>query len=294
MPRRTFLPLLAALLLALPLLLARQGAAPAKEQSAKPGINVQWKSTNIEPLIGTLESESREIFHEREKLAALVAPRPGSVVADVGAGSGFMAELFADKVGLKGKVYAVDINAKLLERIAARAKSSGRSNIETVLAREDHSNLPPNSVDLIFLCDTYHHFEYPKSTMRSLYDALRPGGQIVLVEFHRIPGRSPAWLLDHVRAGQDEFTKELRGFGFALVQQHDAPFLTQNYVLRFRKVEKPASLLLPIRPFSAAVFPSALAGPPHSTSARFLCVLSASASSVLCFGLGLAGVGVWC
>jgi ubiquinone/menaquinone biosynthesis C-methylase UbiE len=257
MARRLLLPAFAALLLALPLALARQGTAPAKEPSVKPGINEQWKSPNVEPLIGTLESESREIFHEREKLAALVAPRPGSVIADVGAGSGFMVELFSDAVGAKGKVYAVDINTQLLERIAARAKQSGRSNIETVLAREDHSNLPPNSVDLVFLCDTYHHFEYPKSTMRSIYDALRPGGQIVLVEFHRIPGRSPAWLLDHVRAGQDEFAKEILGFGFELVERHDVPFLTQNYVLRFRKVEKPVSLLVPLRPLSAPAFSAA-------------------------------------
>jgi ubiquinone/menaquinone biosynthesis C-methylase UbiE len=242
---------LAAALLSFPL--SAQQPAPAKEPSVKPGINEQWKSPNVEPLVATLESESREIYQHRKELAALVGVRPGAAVADVGAGSGFMVELFAEAAGPKGKVYAVDINPKLLERIAARAREQGRATIETVLAREDHASLPPNSVDVVFLCDTYHHFEFPKSTMRSLYEALRPGGQLVVVEFHRIPGKSADWVLEHVRAGQEEFTKEIRSFGFELVEQPAAPFLTQNYVLRFRKAEKPVSRALPqFRPRAAA------------------------------------------
>src|SRR3972149_11547507 len=110
--------------------------APQKEKSAKPGINEQWKSPNVEPLIGTLEAESREIYHAREKLAALVALRPGSVVADVGAGSGFMAELFARQVGPQGKVFAVDINPKLLEHIERNARTRGLTNLQIVLGQE--------------------------------------------------------------------------------------------------------------------------------------------------------------
>lgn len=246
-PRNRFLLPLAALLL-LPLAFAQQQGTAPREPSVKPGINDQWKSPNIEPLVGMLETESREIYRAREKLAALVAPAPGSSVADVGAGSGFMAELFSEKVGPKGKVYAVDINAKMLELIARRAREHGRANIQTVLAREDDVNLPPDSVDLVFICDTYHHFEYPARTMRSIHRALRAGGQIVLVEFHRVPGESPGWIFDHVRAGQQEFTKEITGFGFELVQEQPAPFLTQNYVLRFRKVAKPMSRALPSLP----------------------------------------------
>ena len=228
----------------------QSGAAqttPQKEKSVKPGINEQWKSPNVEPLIGTLEAESREIYHQREKLAALVAPRPGSVVADIGAGSGFMAELFARQVGPQGKVFAVDINPKLLEHIERNARARGLGNLQIVLGQEDSIGLPANSVDLVFICDTYHHFEYPQSSLRSIYRALRPGGEIVLVEFHRVPGKSPDWMFEHVRAGQDLFTREIVDAGFEVVQVEAAPFLTENYVVRFRKVEKAAaqSLLLP-------------------------------------------------
>jgi len=222
-------------------------SAPEKERSVKPGINDQWRSPNIEPLVGVLEAESREIYREREKLAAVVAPRKGSVVADVGAGSGFMAELFARMVGPQGKVYAVDINPKLLERIEKDARASGLTNLQIVLGQEDSITLPANSVDLVFICDTYHHFEYPKSSLQSIHRALRPGGEIVLVEFHRVQGNSPAWMIDHVRAGQAAFTKEITDAGFELVREEAAPFLKENYVVRFRKVDKATWLILPQR-----------------------------------------------
>jgi hypothetical protein len=67
---------------------------------------------------------------------------------------------------------------------------------------------------------------------------VRGGGQVVVVEFDRIPGKTPQWILDHVRAGQEEVTREISAAGFELVQALHAGFLSENYVLRFRKVEK--------------------------------------------------------
>lgn len=223
------------LLAAVLLLLLTSPAAIAQEQSVKPGINDNWKSEDIEPLIGLLEGESREIYRERVLLAALVGPPAGGTIADVGAGSGFMAELFSDLVGPAGTVYAVDINSKLLERIAARAKEQGRGNLRTVLGKDDSIELPPHSVDIVFICDTYHHFEFPQRSLRSIHRALRPGGQIVLVDFRRIPGVSDEWMINHVRAGEKTFVGEITAAGFQLVNDHDVSFLTENYVLRFRK-----------------------------------------------------------
>jgi len=213
-----------------------QGTAPqqAPKQSVKPGINDTWKSPNVEPLVATLESESREIYREREKLAALVGLKPGMTVADVGAGSGFMIELFAKAVGPSGKAYAVDINAKLLERIAHQATEQGLKHLTTVLARDDSSELPANSVDVAFICDTYHHFEYPADTMASIRRALRPGGQLIIVEF-RMTGATGERMRNHVRAGQEVFTKEIVEAGFEVVQVHDVPWLTENYIVRFKK-----------------------------------------------------------
>lgn len=250
-----------ALLLTLTVLaaaVAAQQPAPAPEPAVPPRLNEPWKSANIDPLVRMLEAESREIYIHRELLAALVGAPAGAVVADVGAGSGFMVELFARDVGPTGKVYAVDINPTMLELVARRAREDGIANIITVLAEEDHTRLPPNSVDIVFICDTYHHFAYPEATMRSVWEALRPGGQLVVVEFHRIAGSSPDWVFEHVRAGEEEFTREIEGFGFALTNRHDMPqFFEQNYILRFRRTERPAARTFPFllpdrRPHAAA------------------------------------------
>lgn len=205
------------------------------EKSVKPGINKSWKSSNIEPLIARLESESREIFVQSHLLAAVAGPCKGMVVADVGAGSGFMSQLFAKMVGDQGKVYAVDINAQMMQRLANAAKEKGVKNLQTVVCTEKSAMLPANSVDLVFICDTYHHFEYPRNTLASLYKAVRPGGQLVLVEFRRIPSVSRKWILGHVRAGEKVFTDEIVSAGFELTNTHDLPQLKENYMLRFRK-----------------------------------------------------------
>ena len=212
-----------------------QPQALASEVSVKPGINESWKSSDIHPVIGRLETESREIYTERGSIGAVVGPRTGSVVADVGAGSGFMTHLFARLVGSGGKVYAVDINATLLSHIAEGAAQAGLENVETVLGTEKSVELPPGSVDLVFLCDTYHHFEYPRNSLDSIHRALRPQGQLVLIEFERIPGVTPEWLLEHVRAGREEFTAEIEAAGFELTNQHRLESLKENYILRFIK-----------------------------------------------------------
>lgn len=211
---------------------------PAKApQGVPPGLNDTWKSPDVDSLVGRLEVESREIYRERAKLAALVGPKPGSAIADVGAGSGFMVEEFAKLVGAKGKVYAVDINAKMMDRVAQRAKQLGLPAIETIVTREDSVDLPAASVDMVFVCDTYHHFEYPEKSLAGIHRALRPGGELVVVDFHREPGKTNSQMLGHIRAGKEQFIKEITAAGFALAADHPAPFLTENYVLRFRKLQ---------------------------------------------------------
>ncbi|MCL4524303.1 MAG: methyltransferase domain-containing protein [Acidobacteria bacterium] len=227
----------ATLLCAVPWSAFSQQSAPAQEKSVKPGINDRWRSPDIQPLVETLETESREIYHEREALARLVDAKPGMAVADLGAGSGFMTLLFAKMVGAKGRVYAVDINPKMLERVSQLAAKEGLKNIQTVLDNDTSTELAANSVDIIFLCDTYHHFEYPKAVLASMHKALRPGGQVVLVEFHLVQGKSPSWMFEHVRAGQEVFTREFVDAGFAFDKVLESPLFTENYILRFRKAE---------------------------------------------------------
>ncbi|WAS95326.1 class I SAM-dependent methyltransferase [Nannocystis punicea] len=215
-------------------------ASPAEpEVSVKPGINDDWRGRDTRRLVRRLQSESREIWVQRERVVEVVAAGPGTVVADIGAGSGFLTLMLARAVGPGGKVYALDINGGLLASIAADARAAGLHNVETLQTPEASTPLAAESVDLVFMCDAYHHFEYPRSMMRSIRDALRPGGQLVLVELERIPSKTSQWMLDHVRAGKDVFLKELLADGFELVREEAVPELKENYVLRLRKPASP-------------------------------------------------------
>lgn len=211
--------------------------APAPEESVKPGINDAWKSDEVAPLVDRLESETREVFAHRVRIADVVAPKSGATVADVGSGSGFMTEELAKRVGADGKVYAVDINETLLGQVEARAKAAGLANVQTVLTPENGVDLAKASVDLMFICDTYHHFEFPKTILGTIHQAIKPGGELVIVDFERVEGESEAWILEHVRAGKETVTAEILQAGFELVREEELPELEQNYMLRFRRNE---------------------------------------------------------
>ena len=207
--------------------------ARGQDKSVKPGINDPFKDPDVAKFVGTFEGESREVFTARDKVVAACDLKPGMIVADVGAGTGLFTRLFAKAVGPDGQVYAVDIAPKFLEHIQKTAREAGLKNVTPVLCNQDSADLPPNSVDLIFVCDTYHHFEFPQRTLASIHRALRPGGRLVLVDFHRILGKSSEWILFHVRAGQEVFVKEIEAAGFK--QTGEEKFLKENYLVRFVK-----------------------------------------------------------
>jgi len=210
----------------------------ALESSAKPGVNAEYlkPDLNVTQWVERFEREGREIYDHRAAIVAAAGLKPGMAMADIGAGTGLFTPYFSKAVGPKGKVYAVDIVPAFLDRIKQRAESERLVNVQTVLCTERSVELPPNSIDLAFICDVYHHFEYPQSSLASLYRALRPDGEVLLVEFKRVPGQSSDWILNHVRAGQEVFTAEITAAGFRQVEEQ--AILKDNYVVRFRKARK--------------------------------------------------------
>jgi acetyl esterase/lipase/ubiquinone/menaquinone biosynthesis C-methylase UbiE len=227
LPLRVVLSLFAAAILAVP--------APGQEKSVRPGINKPFENPDVKEYLGKFEVESREIYAKRQEIVNVCKLRPGMTVADIGAGTGLFTRLFAKAVGPDGKVYAVDIAPAFIKHIERSAAEQGLHNVSGVVATPTSVELPPASVDLAFICDTYHHFEFPFKTLQSIHRALRPGGQIVLIDFKRIPGVTSDWVLNHVRAGQETFTKEIVDSGFQVVGE--AKLLTDNYLVRFQKVE---------------------------------------------------------
>ncbi|MFT4649364.1 MAG: SAM-dependent methyltransferase [Glaciecola sp.] len=212
-------------------------AQPVIEDSVKPGINDSFldPELKVEKFVERFEGESREVFAQREVIAAAIGIERGASIVDVGAGTGPYIGLFAEAVGPKGTVYAIDIAPNFVEHLAKRAKDEGHPQIEARLCSEDSVDLPANSVNYAFICDVYHHFEFPRTTMASLHSALRDGGEVVIVDFYRIPGVTREWILEHVRAGKQEVFTEMKSFGFDLVEEIPIEGLEENWVARFRK-----------------------------------------------------------
>ncbi|TWU64570.1 class I SAM-dependent methyltransferase [Crateriforma conspicua] len=204
------------------------------------GINDKFKDPelNVDEWLERFEVESREVYAAREAVLKACAIKPGQRIADVGAGTGFYSRLFAKRTGWDGWVYSVDIAPNFLQHIAKRATADGIENLTTVLGTDVSIRLPPESVDLVFICDTYHHFESPQQSLASIFRALKPGGRLVLIDFERIPGVSREWLLGHVRAGKEVFQSEVVAAGFEFTDEINVEAFEENYLLRFTKPGK--------------------------------------------------------
>lgn len=231
-------------MLLLGLLLVPQAAAQdiatkrsPDETSVKPGINDRFldPKLDVSEWLGRFEIESREVYAARENVLDACGIKLGMTVADVGAGTGFYSRLFASAVGETGWIYAVDISPRFLEHINTRSQEDKVHNVTSVLCSDRSVRLPPNSVDVVFICDTYHHFEYPKLTLDSIHRALKPDGRLVLIDFERIPGQSREFILGHVRAGKDVFQNEVVAAGFRFEGETQIAAFKENYLLRFRK-----------------------------------------------------------
>lgn len=210
----------------------------AQEASVNPGINKSFESPNVDEFVGRFEREGRDAFDHRHDIVKACGLKPGMTVADVGAGTGLFTRLFAPLVGSRGTVFAVDIAERFVKHVESSAHEAGFDNVIGIVCKSDSVALPENSIDIAFICDTYHHFEFPQKTMTSIHRALKPDGQVILIDFHRIEGKSSEWILGHVRAGQEVFVKEILEVGFKQVEERQE-MLDESYFVRFEKVERP-------------------------------------------------------
>jgi predicted methyltransferase len=216
-------------------LLLLLAAADAGAPAVKEGPNDKFLKPDLDvpAWVERFEKPGREVYDQRKKIVAAAHLRKGAAVADVGAGTGLFTMLFARAVGPSGKVYAIEIAPRFVEYLGQRAKKAGLGNVQPVRGTATSIELPPASVDRVFLCDTYHHFEHPQANLASIRAALRPGGELLVVDFKRVPGKTAAWISEHVRAGQEEVTHEIEAAGFTKLEE--LPLLKENYVLRFRR-----------------------------------------------------------
>jgi len=205
----------------------------AAERDVNPGINDSFRHPDFSVWVERFEHEGREVYDKREQIVAALHLASGMRVADVGAGTGLFSKLFSPLVGATGKVYAEDISEVFVDNIRRIAREQGLGNIISVLGTDRDAKLPVAGLDMIYVCDTYHHFEYPKTMLASLHKALKPGGQLVVIDFVRDPASSSDWILHHVRADKQTVIAEIRSAGFEL--SGEETFLTSNYFVVFKK-----------------------------------------------------------
>ncbi len=161
--------------------------------------------------IDWLERQEREMEENTSQLLKNLALKPGMIVADIGAGSGYHSTLLSKMVGA-GKVYAVDVEPEMIAYLNDRIKLEGTKNIIPVLGREQNVMLPDNSIDLMLLVDVYHEFSYPYEMALSMLNAMKPGGKLVLVEFRSEDPMVPIKTIH--KMSEVQAVKELKAAGF--------------------------------------------------------------------------------
>ncbi|MEY4823148.1 MAG: hypothetical protein RLZZ75_61 [Bacteroidota bacterium] len=168
--------------------------------------------------IDWLEREEREMEENTSLLLKNLAVKPGMIVADIGAGSGYHSSLLSKMVGT-GKVFAVDVEPEMIAYLNARIKEEKLSRIIPVLSTEQKVSLPENTIDMMLLVDVYHEFSFPYEMALSMRAALKPGGKLVLVEFRAEDPTVPIKTIHKMSEAQA--IKEFKAAGFAFDKNID-------------------------------------------------------------------------
>ena len=182
---------------------------------------------------GWLERPEREKEEQPAKLMEALDIKAGSVVADVGAGTGYFTFRLAEKVGPKGKVLAVEIQKEMLELITRKMRKLKSENIEMILGTETDPKLPEGKVDLILMVDVYHEFSHPFEMTQAMVKALKPGGRLVFVEYRLEDDKVPIKLVH--KMSQKQVLKEMAPHPLKYVKTIDK--LPWQHIIIFEKKE---------------------------------------------------------
>ena len=164
-----------------------------------------------------LERSEREMEEEPDKALDAIQLVKGSTVADVGAGSGYFTVRMASRVGVDGRVYAVDIQPEMLQLLQARLKQERIGNVTSVLGAIDDPRLPAGAIDLILMVDVYHEFSEPQKMLRRMREALKPGGRLVLLEYRKEDPSVPIRIEHKMTVAEAKMEVEAEGFTLSKV-----------------------------------------------------------------------------
>ncbi|RMH37671.1 MAG: methyltransferase domain-containing protein [Nitrospirae bacterium] len=157
------------------------------------------------------DAPDRKDWQKPEEVIELMDIESGMTVADIGAGTGYFLGYLSKAVGAQGMVLGLDIEPSMVDFMANRAKRENWTNVEVRVVHPDDPGLPPNSVDRILIVNTWHHIADREHYSRKLYDALKPGGKVLVVDFTL---ESPHGPPVSQRLRPEEVMAELQAGGF--------------------------------------------------------------------------------
>lgn len=190
------------------------------------------RPADIHQYLQHLDSPERDKHQQPERVVEALALEPGMSVADIGAGSGYFTRRFVKAVTETGRVYAVDVETEMLDYTKASiARMQMPSTVEFILAQPDDSRLPARSVDLIFLCNVYHHLDDRSTYFSNLRAALKPGGRIAIVDFYHDARSGDVGFPRKHLVPRDTVIQEMAKAGFEMAREHT--FLARQYFLEF-------------------------------------------------------------
>lgn len=175
-----------------------------------------------------LEREEREDYQEKDRIIGSLDLKPGDVVADVGAGSGYFTIPIAKKLGGTGRVIATDIRQQMLDYIARRLEIEQLDNVELLLGLPDDPKLPAGEVDLILMVDVYHYIKDRAAFGRKLREALAPGGRLVVIDFIPKPWEERPWgPPPEQHLSKETLNADLAKAGLRVIREYD--FISEEY-----------------------------------------------------------------
>jgi len=179
--------------------------------------------------IAMLEGPARDAYQKPDEVIRALELKPGETVADIGSGSGYFTLRLARAVGEAGHVYGVDIDPDLTRHLNRRIRDSGLRNVQTVLSEPDDPLLPDRSIDRFLIVNTWHHIEGHARYLALLKKLLKPGGQIIMIDYQKrdLPVGPPMAM----KIARGDLVREMVENGFRLASEHT--FLPYQYFLVF-------------------------------------------------------------
>jgi arsenite methyltransferase len=217
------------LIVSLLTLLVVQFSASAQDTVKRDHHQMHQLHGDSKAYIGMLDDPERDAYQKPQEVLTALSIKPGEVIADIGAGSGYFTFRLAHHLGNQGKVYAIDVSPDMILHLNRRIRDLKASNVNSILADPDDPLLSERSVNRFFFSNSWHHIENHTKYLSLMKKMLKPGGEIIMIDFHKkeLPIGPPM----QMKIAREDLIKQMESNGFRLTKEHT--FLPYQYFLVF-------------------------------------------------------------